>query len=137
MEQNGHLIPEDRARIAEIQDLLIERYVEQKEALVDGNRCRAIEIQFEINEPLARKEKIKQWAAAGSAEAMNLDGRCIQARTALAPVVMALNLPMHVGPAIVDIRRIRSRQRRHTGSADGTLFAAGQGAVGNKCRTQR
>jgi hypothetical protein len=57
MEQNGHLIPEDRARITEIQDLLIERYVEQKEALVDGNRCRAIEIQFEINELLHEKKK--------------------------------------------------------------------------------
>jgi hypothetical protein len=41
MEQNGHIIPEDRARITEIQDLLIERYVEQREALAEGNRCRA------------------------------------------------------------------------------------------------
>jgi hypothetical protein len=42
MEQNGHTIPEDRATTTKIQDLLIERYVEQREALVEGNRCRAL-----------------------------------------------------------------------------------------------
>ena len=57
MEQNGHLTPEDRARITDIQDLLIERYIEQKEALVEGNRCRAIELQFEIKELLHEKKK--------------------------------------------------------------------------------
>ena len=57
MGQNGHLIPEDRARITEIQDLLIERYVEQKEALVEGNRCRAVELEFEIKELLHEKKK--------------------------------------------------------------------------------
>jgi hypothetical protein len=133
MEQNGHIIPEDRARITKIQELLIERYVEQKEALVEDNRCRALELEFEIKELLHEKE-IKQWAAVGSAEAMNPDGRCIQVGTGLAPVVLALNL-LCAEDRHVDIRRTRSRQRRHTGSADGTLFAAGQGAVGNKCRT--
>jgi hypothetical protein len=57
MEQNGHLTPENRARIIDIQDLLIERYVEQKEALVEGNRCRAIELEFEIKELLHEKKK--------------------------------------------------------------------------------
>jgi hypothetical protein len=61
--------PTDRAqeewdRITDIQDLLIERYVEQKEALRDGNRCRAIELEFEIKELRREKEKIKHWAAA-------------------------------------------------------------------------
>jgi len=60
--------PTDRAqeewdRITDIQDLLIERYVEQKEALRDGNRCRAIELEFEIKELRREKEKIKHWAA--------------------------------------------------------------------------
>ena len=64
MEQNKHLIPEERARVTEIQDLLIERYVEQKEALEEGKRCRAIELEFEIKELLQEKEKIKRWAAA-------------------------------------------------------------------------
>jgi hypothetical protein len=57
MEQNGHLTPENRARIIDIQDLLIERYVEQKEALVEGNRCRAIKLEFEIKELLHEKKK--------------------------------------------------------------------------------
>jgi hypothetical protein len=67
MGQNEHLMPEERARITEIQDLLIDRYVEQKEALGEGQRCRAIELEFEIKELLREKEKIKRWAAAGSA----------------------------------------------------------------------
>jgi hypothetical protein len=55
MEQNKHLIPEERARITRIQDLLIDRYVEQKEALDEGNRCRAMELEFEIKELLHEK----------------------------------------------------------------------------------
>jgi hypothetical protein len=57
-------MPEERARMTEIQDLLIDRYVEQKEALEEGKRCRAIELEFEIKELLHEKEKIKRWAAA-------------------------------------------------------------------------
>jgi|GEM_PF-4009187 len=64
MEQNKHRMPEERVRITEIQDLLIERYVEQKEALEEGKRCRAIELEFEIKELLHEKDKIKRWAAA-------------------------------------------------------------------------
>ena len=55
MEQNKHLIPEERARITKIQDLLIDRYVEQKEALDKGNRSRAMELEFEIKELLHEK----------------------------------------------------------------------------------
>ena len=64
MERNKHRMPEERARIIAIQDLLIDRYVEQKEALEEGKRCRAIELEFEIKELLHEKEKIKRWAAA-------------------------------------------------------------------------
>ena len=64
MEQDKHLMPEEWARITEIQDLLIDRYVEQREALEEGKRCRAIELAFEIKELLHEKEKIKRWAAA-------------------------------------------------------------------------
>jgi hypothetical protein len=63
MMQNKDLMPEERARITEIQDLLINRYVEQKEALGEGKRCRAIELEFEIKELLHEREKIKRWAA--------------------------------------------------------------------------
>jgi hypothetical protein len=64
MKQNKHLMPEERARITEIQDLLIDRYLEQKEALEEGKRCRAMELEFEIKELQHEKEKIKRWAAA-------------------------------------------------------------------------
>ena len=55
MEKNKHPITEERARITKIQDLLIDRYVEQKEALDEGNRCRAMELEFEIKELLHEK----------------------------------------------------------------------------------
>jgi hypothetical protein len=64
MKQNKHLMPEERTRITEIQDLLIDRYVEQKEALEEGKRCRVMELEFEIKELQHEKEKIKWWAAA-------------------------------------------------------------------------
>jgi hypothetical protein len=63
MGQNKHLMLEEQARITDIQDLLIDRYVEQKEALCQGNRCRAIELEFEIKELLREKVKIREWAA--------------------------------------------------------------------------
>ena len=63
MEQNKRLMLEERARITEIQDLLIDRYVEQREALDEGNRCRVINLEFEIKELLHKKKRIKQWAA--------------------------------------------------------------------------
>jgi hypothetical protein len=62
MERHNRLTPEERARITEIQDLLIERYVEQKEALEDGKKARAIEIGFEIKELRREMETIKEWA---------------------------------------------------------------------------
>jgi hypothetical protein len=58
---------EERARITEIQDSLIDRYVEQKAVIKEGNRCRAMELELEIEELLREKEKIKHWAARWSA----------------------------------------------------------------------
>jgi hypothetical protein len=63
MEQDGYLAVEERAKMTEIQDSLIERYVEQREAIQEGNRCRAIELEFEIKELMREKNKIKHWAA--------------------------------------------------------------------------
>jgi hypothetical protein len=57
----------ERAKITQIQDLLIDRYVEQNEALREGNRCRAIELEFEIKELLHEKKKIRRWAAVEAA----------------------------------------------------------------------
>ena len=56
------LTPEERARITEIQDLLIEQYVEQKEAFAKGNKARARDIEFEIKELKREMERIKEWA---------------------------------------------------------------------------
>jgi hypothetical protein len=57
------LTPEERARITEIQDFLIDRYVEQEEALERGDDTRAKEIAREIKELQREKEEIKEWAA--------------------------------------------------------------------------
>lgn len=43
--------------LEEIRDLLLERYVEQKEALETGDKVHAIELQFEIKELIREKEK--------------------------------------------------------------------------------
>jgi hypothetical protein len=57
------LTPEERARITEIQDFLIDRYVEQKEALERGDDARAKEIALQIKELQREKEEIVEWAA--------------------------------------------------------------------------
>ena len=62
MGQNDRLTPEERARITEIQDSLIDRYVEQNEALEKGDNVRAKEIGLVIKELQREKEKIKEWA---------------------------------------------------------------------------
>jgi len=54
---------EERARITEIQDCLIDRYVERNEALEKGDTLRAKEIDKEINELRTEKEEIQEWAA--------------------------------------------------------------------------
>ncbi len=62
MGRYDELTPEERARITELQDVLIDRYVEQKEALEEGQNTRAIEIEFEIKELKREMGKIKEWA---------------------------------------------------------------------------
>ena len=62
MMQSKNRTHEKRNRITDIQDLLIDRYLEQKEAILEGNRCRAIELEFEIKELRREKDKIEYWA---------------------------------------------------------------------------
>jgi hypothetical protein len=62
MGQYNQLTREERSRVTEIQDLLIDRYVEQKEALDKGLKTHAIEIEFEIKELYREMEKIKECA---------------------------------------------------------------------------
>jgi hypothetical protein len=63
MGQYDGLTPEERARITELQDFLIERYVEHKEAFEKGDNARAKKIAREIQGLQREKEEIKEWAA--------------------------------------------------------------------------
>ena len=63
MGQYQRLTPEERARITDIQDFLLDRYVEQKEALERGDDARAKKIGREIKALQREKEEIKEWAA--------------------------------------------------------------------------
>jgi hypothetical protein len=61
--QSNLLTPEERARITEIQDVLIERYVEQNEAIKRGDKAEAITLGLEIKELKRELEEIKDWAS--------------------------------------------------------------------------
>jgi hypothetical protein len=68
MGQNtGILTPEERARITELQDLLIERFVEHREAMAEGQKERVKTVEAEIDSILREKEEIEKWAVLGSA----------------------------------------------------------------------
>jgi hypothetical protein len=60
------LTPEERARITEIQDLLIDRLVEHREATERGHVWRAQELDGEIEELRREKEDVVTWATSGS-----------------------------------------------------------------------
>lgn len=53
------LSPEERARITEIQDSLIELYVDRKNALAAGMRARARRLDREIDDLLEEKAEIE------------------------------------------------------------------------------
>jgi len=62
----GILTPEE-ARIMQLQDLLIERFVEHREAVAEGQEERIKTVEAEIDSLLREKEQIEKWAAVGSA----------------------------------------------------------------------
>ena len=66
-QHRGILTPEERARITELQDLLIERFVEQREGVAEGQEERVKTVEAEIDSLLREKEEIEKWAAVGSA----------------------------------------------------------------------
>ena len=66
-QHRGMLTPEERARIMELQDLLIERFVEHREAVAEGQEERVKTAKAEIDCLLREKEEIEKWAAVGSA----------------------------------------------------------------------
>jgi hypothetical protein len=63
----GLLTPEERARITELQDLLIDRFVEHREATANGQEERVKTLESEIDNLLREKEDVERWAAVGSA----------------------------------------------------------------------
>ena len=63
----GMLTPEERARIMQLQDLLIERFVEQRAAVAEGQEERVKTVEAQIDSLLREKEEIEKWAAVGSA----------------------------------------------------------------------
>jgi hypothetical protein len=63
----GFLTPEERTRITELQDLLIDRFVEHREAAANGEDERVKTLEAEIDSLLREKKEIEKWATVGSA----------------------------------------------------------------------
>jgi hypothetical protein len=66
-QHRGILTREEQARITELQHLLIDRFVEHREATAAGQEERVATLEAEIDNLLREKKEIKQWAVAGSA----------------------------------------------------------------------
>ncbi len=66
-QHSGRLTPKERARITELQDLLIDRLVEHREAVADGQEERVKTLEAEIDHLLREKEEVEKWATVGSA----------------------------------------------------------------------
>jgi hypothetical protein len=66
-QHRGLLTPEERARITELQDLLIDRFIEHREATAEGEDERVKRLEAEIDDLLHEKEEVEKWAALGSA----------------------------------------------------------------------
>jgi hypothetical protein len=66
-ERRGFLTPEERARITELQDLLIGRFLEHRGAAADGQEERIKTLEAEIDDLLREKEEVEKWATVGSA----------------------------------------------------------------------
>ena len=66
-QHRGLLTPEERARIMQLQDLLIDRFVEHREATAEGQEERVKTLDKEIDSLLREKKEIEKWAAVGSA----------------------------------------------------------------------
>jgi hypothetical protein len=61
------LTPEERARIAQLQDQLIERFLHHRRAVKHGKEDEARVIEMEIDDLLREKRDIEAWAVMGSA----------------------------------------------------------------------
>jgi hypothetical protein len=63
----GILTPEEGARVMQLQDLLIDRFVEHREAVAEGQEERVRTVEAQIDSLLREKEEIEKWAVVGSA----------------------------------------------------------------------
>jgi hypothetical protein len=66
-QHRGLLTPEERARIMQLEDMLIDRFVEHREVTAAGQEERVKIVEAEIDGLLAEKAEIEKWAAVGSA----------------------------------------------------------------------
>jgi hypothetical protein len=66
-EHRGLLTPEERARITGLQDLLIDRFVEHREATAEGEEERVRGLEAEIDGLLRKREEVEKWSTLGSA----------------------------------------------------------------------
>ena len=66
-QHRGLLTLEERARITELQDQLIDRFVEHREAKAEGEEERVKELEAEIDNLLREKQEVERWATLGSA----------------------------------------------------------------------
>jgi hypothetical protein len=66
-QHRGFLTPEERTRITELQDLLIDRFVEHRQATAEGEEERVKRLEAEIDDLLREKEAVEKWATVGSA----------------------------------------------------------------------
>ena len=60
VQPRGFLTPEERARITELQELLIDRFVEHREASADGQEERVKTLEAEIDGLLRRKGRDRE-----------------------------------------------------------------------------
>lgn len=58
------LTPEEQAQVLDIQERLIELFVDRGDAVSTGNRARADALQGEIDDLMRQRENIRSWAAA-------------------------------------------------------------------------
>jgi hypothetical protein len=63
---NSSLTPEERARVMEIQDRLIELYIDHGEALSMGDSHQADALQHEIDYLRHERKEIEVWASSAA-----------------------------------------------------------------------
>ena len=63
----GLLTPEERERITELQYLLIDRFVEHRDATAQRQEERVKILEAEIDDLLRKRAEVEKWATVGSA----------------------------------------------------------------------